>query len=236
MDEPAEIFVPRRKRVGAFVLVAIVHVLVILGLIRAFAPDYAARAVDSVLSTFQVTVTTPPPSPQPSAAGKSGEAGKKAVARPVAAPRPKVAVARPSAAPRVSSSGAANSSGAMDQGAGTGAGGPGEGTGSGAGGNGQGGGAASKAVLVSGQISNAADFPVPPGGREARIGKSVILELTVGTDGRPSACRIYRSSGFPDTDATACRLALQRLRFRAATNAAGEPVVSTFYWQQKFFF
>lgn len=236
MGEPAEIFAPPRKRVGAFALVAVLHVLLVLGLIRAFAPQFATRAVDKVLATFEVTVKTPPPSPEPSAAGKAGEAGRKVVPRPVAAPRQRTPIAKPTRAPRVSSSGAATSAGANDSGAGTGAGGSGEGTGSGAGGGGQGGGAASKAVLVSGQISNAADFPVPPGGREARIGKSVILDLTVGTDGRPSACRIYRSSGFPDTDAVTCRLALQRLRFRPARNAAGDPVVSTFYWQQKFFF
>jgi hypothetical protein len=29
---------------------------------------------------------------------------------------------------------------------------------------------------------------------------------------------------------------MERLRFRPATNAAGEPVSATFYWQQKFFF
>ena len=101
---------------------------------------------------------------------------------------------------------------------------------------GQGGGAASKAVHVSGQINNAKDFPIPPGGREARIGKSVILALTVGPSGRATGCRVYKSSGFPEADATACVLAMERLRFKPATNAAGDPVTSTFYWQQKFFF
>jgi hypothetical protein len=28
---------------------------------------------------------------------------------------------------------------------------------------------------------------------------------------------------------------MERLRFRPATNAGGEPVVATFYWQQRFF-
>ena len=65
---------------------------------------------------------------------------------------------------------------------------------------------------------------------------AVILALTVDTTGRATACRIYRSSGLPETDEVACRLAKDRLRFRPATNALGEPIVSTFYWQQKFFF
>ncbi len=76
----------------------------------------------------------------------------------------------------------------------------------------------------------------PPGGREVRVGKAVILALTISAEGRAVACRIYRSSGLPDTDAAACRLAMERLRFKPATNGAGEPVSATFYWQQKFFF
>ena len=67
-------------------------------------------------------------------------------------------------------------------------------------------------------------------------GKAVILALTISPDGRAAACRIYRSSGLPETDAVTCRLAMERLRFRPATNAAGDPVSATFYWQQKFFF
>jgi protein TonB len=68
------------------------------------------------------------------------------------------------------------------------------------------------------------------------VGKAVILALTVAPSGRATACRVYKSSGFPQTDAVACVLAQQRLRFKPATNASGEPVTSTFYWQQKFFF
>jgi protein TonB len=58
----------------------------------------------------------------------------------------------------------------------------------------------------------------------------------VAPSGRATNCRIYKSSGFPETDATACVLAMQRLKFKPATNGAGEPITSTFYWQQKFFF
>ena len=77
---------------------------------------------------------------------------------------------------------------------------------------------------------------MPPGGREARIGKAVILALTISPSGRATACRVYKSSGFPDTDAVACVLAQEKLRFKPATNTGGDPVTSTFYWQQKFFF
>lgn len=230
---------PTRTRLGVLLLVALLHVAAVLGLIRAFAPDFTQQAVERVLSTFTVTITAPPPppppAPEPKAAGAQGEAGKQAVPNAAKAPEPKIAIAQ-SPAPKASSTGSAATSGATSQGAGTGAGGSGEGTGSGGSGSGQGSGGASKAVHVSGQISNARDFPLPPGGREARIGKSVILALTIAPSGRATACRVYRSSGFPDTDAVACKLAMERLRFKPATNAAGEPITSTFYWQQKFFF
>lgn len=230
---------PPRIRLGMAAVVALLHVVVLIGLIRALAPEMATRAVDTVVSTFTVTITAPPPPPEPSVrpeqAGASGEAGSKAVPRAVQAARPKVELASPPA-PRLSSSGSADSSGAGETGAGTGGGTTGEGSGAGSGGSGPGGGLASKPVHIAGRIDNARDFPVPPGGREVRVGKAVILALTVSPEGRAVACRIYRSSGLPDTDAAACRLAMERLRFKPATNGAGEPVSATFYWQQKFFF
>lgn len=231
---------PRRTKLGVMLFVILLHILVILGLIRAFAPDFTAQVTEKVLSTFTVTITAPPkppppPAQQPKAAGAAGEAGKKAVPKETKAPLPKVSIAK-SPAPKASSTGSAVTAGATSQGQGTGAGGSGTGTGAGGSGSGQGGGAATKAVHISGQINNARDFPIPPGGREARIGKAVILALTVAPSGRATSCRIYKPSGFPETDAAACVLAMQRLRFKPATNAAGDPVTSTFYWQQKFFF
>ncbi len=227
-----------RTKAGVAVLVVLLHVIVVLGLIRAFAPDFAAKAVETVVSTFTVTITAPPPpepAKAPDKAGAAGDPGKKAIAREVTAAKPKVELAK-TPAPRAASTGAANTSGAAQAGAGTGASGTDSGPGAGGSGNGAGGGAASKVQHIGGQINNARDFPVPPGGREERIGKAVILALTVAPSGRATACRIYKSSGLPDTDAAACRLAMERLRFKPATNAAGEPVTATFYWQQKFFF
>lgn len=228
---------PRRVKLGVIVLVAALHLAAILALIRAFAPGFAAQTVATITRTLSVTITAPPP-PQPTLesepAGAAGEEGKKAVPREAKAPQPKVEIAK-TPAPRSSSTGSADTSGARDAGSGTGAGGSGSGTGSGAGGNGQGGGA-SKPVHIAGRIDRAADFPIPQGGREARIGKSVILALTISPEGRATDCRIYRTSGLPETDEVTCRLARERLRFKPALNAAGEPVTGTFYWQQKFFF
>ncbi|MFC0588575.1 energy transducer TonB [Novosphingobium aquiterrae] len=239
-EDELDISSPRRVKIGVAIGVVLLQVAVVLGLIRAFAPDFAAKAVDAVVSTFTVTVTTPPPKPpepprEEKMSGASGEIGKKAVPRETKAPVPKIPIAK-SPAPKAASTGSADTSGAKDRGTGTGAGGTGSGTGSGAGGNGDGGGAASKAVHISGQLNSARDFPIPAGGREARIGKSVIIALTVSPSGRATACKVYRPSGLPDTDAATCRLAMDKLRFKPAMNSAGEPVTSTFYWQQKFFF
>ncbi|WP_156488830.1 MULTISPECIES: TonB family protein, partial [unclassified Erythrobacter] len=112
--------------------------------------------------------------------------------------------------------------------------GTGEGTGSGDGGGGQGGGAATKPQLVR-AITDASAFPVPPGGRAARIGQSVIVRLSVSAQGRATRCSIYRPSPFPETDATVCRLALEQLRFEPARDRAGNPVAAEFYYQQRFF-
>lgn len=236
-QDELDITPPRRVKLGVIVLVAVLHLAAILALIRAFAPDFAAQTVATITRTLSVTITAPPPPEpmqEPVPAGAAGEAGKRAVPREANAPKPKVEIAR-APSPPASSTGSADTSGARDSGSGTGAGGSGSGIGSGTGGNGAGGGV-SKPVHISGRIDRAADFPVPPGGREARIGKAVILALTVSPEGRATACRIYKSSGLPETDEVTCQLARERLRFKPALDAAGQPVTGTFYWQQKFFF
>ena len=230
---------PRRIRLGAAALVAGLHVLAVLGLIRAFAPDMGQRAIDAVVATFAVPappspdpVPKPPPAATPTPAGAAGDPGRRAVARPAPAPRARITLAKPVEAPPVAAGGTADSSGARDQGAGTGASGTGPGTGSGSAGTGQGGG--STAVKIAGDINSARDYPVAT--RDLRIGGQVIIALTVGSDGRPSACRVVRPSRDAEADAITCRLALARFRFRPATDAAGQPVPSVFGWQQRWFY
>lgn len=222
----------RRPRWGALALVIGFHLAVILGLVRAFAPGFPADAVRQAASILVTVTVREAPSPNPQA-GAAAPQAKKATPLPVAAPTPAVSI-KPTEAPPVASSGTQDRSGASAAGQGTG-GGQGAGGGSGNSGGGQGDGVANKAVLISGSISAARDFPIPPGGRAARIGRSVIIALTVGTDGLPGSCRVYQSSGLPETDQRTCELAMQRLRFRPAMNARGDPVVSAFYWQQRFF-
>jgi protein TonB len=71
--------------------------------------------------------------------------------------------------------------------------------------------------------------------RALRLGSSVIVVLTVGTDGRVRACRVHQPSPDAEADSITCRLAIQRFRFRPATDRAGNPIESEYGWQQRFF-
>ena len=233
----ADLSAPKPARIGAMALVVLLHGLLLLALIRGFAPDFTAAVVREVTSTFTVTVTTPPPSPAPSAsdaqpAGNEGAAGKKAQPRPAEAPKPKVALAT-KAAPPVAGKGTENASGAREAGDGSGAGQAGSGTGAGGTGDGQGAGGASKAVKIAGDINSARDYPRES--RAARRGDHVVVALTVGTDGRVKGCRVVRASRDPAADRITCDLATARFRFRPATDRGGNPVESVYGWQQRWF-
>ena len=237
MAEPATRYAQTRKRLNPWViaLIAVIHLGLFYLLARALAPSAVDGVEQSVVSAFTVTVSAPeepsePPEPEPE--GAQGDPGREAV--PDAVTAPPQPVRRDPPAPRASSTGTADTSGAAEEGAGTGRSGTGEGTGSGDGGGGQGGGAATKPQLVR-AITDASAFPVPPGGRAARIGQSVIVRLSVSAQGRATRCSIYRPSPFPETDATVCRLALEQLRFEPARDRAGNPVAAEFYYQQRFF-
>jgi protein TonB len=235
----ADFSTPRPLRFGLIVLIALIHVGVFFGLMRAFAPGVVEKVVDNVTSAIFVTVRTPTPTPTPTARpsaapeqGAEGAAGSRAKPREETAPEARIVVSeRP--APRASSTGTENRSGASEAGEGTGAGGQGTGTGAGGQGTGQGG-LASRPVKIAGDINSASDYPRRT--RDQRIGASVIIVITVGVDGRPKACRIARPSPEPETDRRTCELAMKRFRFRPATNAAGETVEAEYGWQQRWFY
>jgi protein TonB len=223
----------RRPRWGTLLLVVLLHLAVLAALVQVFAPRFTSSVVERATSLITVTVTAPPdPPPTAAAEREAGAEAPKAVAREVAAPE--APLPRPSAAPRAASTGNETLAGAGEQGAGTGAGGAGAGPGGGGSGSGQSGGAR-PLELISGRIDDARDYPTPPGGRQVRRGHDVIIELTVGTDGRVSACRVTDPSPDPEADAITCRLATERFVFRPRLNAAGEPVVGTYRWRQRWF-
>ncbi len=235
---------PPRTRMGVIVVVVLLHVVLLAGIIRAFTPDIANQVVKTVLSTFNVTVITPsptptptpPPPPKPSRdkdAGNEGAAGKKAVAREVKAPQPKIPISQ-KPAPKASNTGSANTSGATNQGDGTGGGRSGDGTGGGGQGNGPGGGAVSKPSVRSGEIDDSRDFAVPPGGRQARFGKQVVVAFTVTTDGRAKNCSVQSSSVDAEATARVCPLVMQRIRFNPAKRADGTPIEARYGYRVKF--
>ena len=226
----------RRPRWGTLLLVVLLHLAALAALVQVFAPRFTTSVVERAASLITVTVTTPPDPPPTAAAerdaGAAGAEAPEAVAREVASPE--APLPRPSPAPRAASTGNENLAGAGEQGAGTGAGGTGSGPGGGGAGDGRGSGAR-PLELISGRIDDARDYPTPPGGRRIRRGHDVVIELTVGTDGRVSACRVTDPSPDPEADAITCRLATERFVFRPRLNAAGEPVVGTYRWRQRWF-
>lgn len=234
----------RRPKWSTLVIIVLLHVVAIFALASALAPKWTGSMVERVESMVTVNITAPPePTPDPSAKPKPDEgaaAAEAAKAKPkeVTAPKPKI-TPKSSQAPKSKSTGNDNKSGGGEQGSGSGAGGQGDGTGSGQGGDGQGNGkppprqAVPPRLIAS--ISDPSLFPIPPGGRKARIGTKTIVRLNVSKDGRVTSCRVVTSSGFPETDATVCQLAPSKIRFEPARDQYGDPIASVFGYQQRYF-
>ena len=215
-------------------LVGAGHVLALIGLTFAFAPDFTRSVVAEATSLITVTVRTydesAPVEPAPDE-GAAAEEGQQATPREVTAPE--VPRPRDTPAPRASSTGSANASGASNEGGGTGGGGEGSGTGSGAAGSGSGN-AATRPSVRSGSIDAARDFPIPEGGRQVRFGTSVTVLFTVNTDGTASDCSISSPGPDPATNALVCPLVMERIRFNPARDAAGNAVAARYGWRQDF--
>ncbi len=233
--------VKRRPKPWLIALIGAGHLVFFYFLAKAFAPEMTNSVEESVLSTITVTITAPPEEEEPPVTepepdqGAQGDPGKEAVPKPVTVPKPKVPIQEPSPAPRATSTGVANTSGARESGDGTGAEGRGDGTGSGREGSGRGGVAVTKPEHISGAINNARDYPIPEGGRSARRGTEVIVRVIVGVNGRASNCSVYRASPDAEADRITCQLVVNRLGFKPAQDANGDPVAAPFYWRQKWF-
>jgi len=230
-------FHARQRRLSWPLVIGIVllHLAVLYGLTRALAPNLTAGIEREVVSAFAIPAPPPPENQSEPDEGAQGDPGREAVARPVSSPPPKVRLKRDEPMPRAASTGTARDSGAAAAGDGTGAAGSGLGTGSGVSGSGSGGVAVSKPEHISGSIDNARDYPVPPGGRDARRATQVIVRVIVGTNGRARDCTIYRPSPDPEADRITCQLVEARLGFRPAMDANGNPVAAPFYWRQTWF-
>lgn len=232
-DRPA---LSRRTRVSLFLAVAVLHVGLGFAIVTGLAGGAITLIQDAATSAYSVPLDAPPPPPAspvptPEPAGAEGAAARRAKPKPVVAAPAKIPNKAMTAAP-AASTGDATRSGATSNGAGTGGGNAGSGTGSGGNGDGAGFGA-QRAVKIAGDITATRDYPAQT--RNLRLGSSVIVVLTVGTDGRVHGCRIHQPSPDPEADAITCRLATERFRFRPATDRAGNPIVSEFGWQQRWF-
>ncbi|MEO0419802.1 MAG: TonB family protein [Pseudomonadota bacterium] len=218
--------------------IALLHIAVLYGLARALVPDIVTSVEREVVAAFDVSETPSPPPPEnipEPDEGAQGDTGEKAVAAPVSAPPSKLPIPATIPLPPAASTGDKADSGAGQSGDGTGAAGVGVGTGSGNQGSGAGGVAVTRPEHISGSISNARDYPTPPGGREARRGTEVIVRVIVGTNGRARNCSIYRASPDVEADRITCQLVVERLGFRPAQDANGNPVDAPFYWRQRWF-
>lgn len=228
----------RRTRAWLLLAVLVLHVGLGIAIFTGLAGG-AMTLIDHAASpeAYSVRLDSSPPRPAPSPvptpepAGDEGTAAKKAKPKAIAAPPARIPNKAMTAAP-AASTGDATRSGANSAGSGTGGGATGSGTGGGGSGYGWGAGG-SRAVKIAGDITATRDYPART--RTQRIGTSVIVVLTVGTDGRVRGCRIHKPSPDAEADAITCRLARERFRFRPATDRAGNPIESEFGWQQRWF-
>ncbi|MBV9841751.1 MAG: energy transducer TonB [Sphingomonadaceae bacterium] len=218
MDTPAS------DRLGAGIAVAIVHGLLAYALLLGLTGKLPQKTAD-VLKVFNVTAPPPPPPvtppPQPkyrAHAGRASPANLHAKPTEIVKPPPRVplVVPPPIAAAPVAGPGAQSSAGASNvRGPGTGAGGQGNGLGSGGEGNGFGG--DFEPIQTKGDLKfSRYPFELSHSG-VTRIGVSIYIQA----DGRVSDCRVKRSSGNAQFDATTCGLILQRFRFKPPHDAQG---------------
>jgi periplasmic protein TonB len=223
----------REDRAKALVGVVLVHVALGAVILTGLNVRDVQRVVET-LKTFDIDEPPPPPPQEPPrpreqaqrAKEEKGAAGKKAEPSPVVVPKPKIELPAkpPVAAAPVAGTGSATTSGAANYGTGPGAG--GSGTGRGGGGTGD-----FSGYTPAQRISKIPDreyrrIRAAGGQSSGRIG----ITLKVNTDGRPSNCRIVRTSGNPTVDDLFCELAVDYVRFRPARDADGRPVAQDITW------
>lgn len=235
----------RRSRAGAFLAALVFQGGIVLLLVRGLnASGYLPSQRLSIPIASEISLSPPEPSPTHSERitsspkreqeGRKGMAAREAKATEVVVP-PSLRMTRsPVPATVVPSTGDDSRSGASTRGEGRGGATAGSGTGSGSEGQGSGGRyVASRPVKIAGDITSARDYP--ESGRDARLGRRVVIALTVGTNGRATGCKVYKTSGDAAADAVTCRLATERFRFRPATDQNGNLVEAIFGWEQRWY-
>lgn len=208
----------------------------LLGLLALGLNVRAVQVIAQSITAIAIPLPKAPPPTEPETKANSAASGRaappniKSKAAPVEAPKPRVKLPKTNetpAAPKAAEGRDASSGATPKIGVGSGAGGQGDGTGSGGSGTGTGGG--TRPVWQSGTIK---DRDYPRSSSSARRGGEVQTRFTILPNGRVQNCRVIRSSGDADLDATTCRLIAERFRFKPATNGAGEPISSQYGWRQ----
>lgn len=225
-------YADRSDRLKAISAVLAVHAILGAVILSGLNVEIVHRAVER-LETFDISLPEPPPEEPPPelrrdrADKEEGAAGKKAEPTPIVAPKPEIVLPPRDviAAAVQPGTGTASTSGAASSGTGPGAG----GTGTGRGGGGTGGGGAG--FTPAQRISKIPDsqyrrFVSTSGISRGRVG----LTVKVNVDGRPSNCRIVRSSGSAAADSLMCQLTVQYVRFRPARDPQGRPVAQDISW------
>lgn len=230
----------REPRVRAVVASLLIEAAIVFGLILGLAGPTGLLPANQ---TNLIAIALDPP-PQPTArlkASGSTERGRaappslKAEAAPVVAPLRIIVPPQAQPVAKVPAASIGVKAGAATQpGAGSGAGGVGTGSGSGTGGtgngDGNGNGGGSDPDWIGGKIR---DKDYPKALREANVSGTTVTEVSVGSSGRPTACRVTRSSGSRELDVTTCRLVMERFRFKPARNSAGEAIAAQIEYEQE---
>lgn len=226
-------------RVKAAFAVLAVHVVLAFVILTGLNVEMVAEQVER-LKTFNITEDAPPPPepippprPDESSAPKDEAAPANIRSKPTPVVVPKPEVVLPIPLPMNTSEvrgpeGADRTAGASNRpGSGTGAG----GQGSGFGGGGSGGYGSGQGFTPAQRVSRIPNREyrrlVAVSGRPSG---TVGITIKVNTDGRPSNCRVARTSSDPEVDSLMCDLALQYVRFRPARDPQGRPVAQDITW------
>lgn len=213
------------RRWPVIIVIAALHVALAL-LILARSGIVPADPVEDGIDVANIPADAPPEEE-----GAESAANFEAEPIPLSVPPPDIEIERPPVivAPTAASDGPERRAGtATEDRGGTQAGDSGDGTGTGNSGFGRGGGGITRAVKIGGDISDA-DYP-RRAARKKR-GGTVTVHYDITAEGRVTNCRIVGSSGNAELDATTCRLATERFRYRPATQN-GRPIADVAGWQQ----
>lgn len=228
----------KNDKLKSATVVVLIHVVVGYVILNAF-DIRPGDVITSSLSRLNMVDFSIPPvvadeqSKQATPEGAASAANLKKTSAPREAPKRIIEIPQPKpllAAPTAGKGSEKDAGATITPGPGTGVGGVGSGFGSGNNGNGTGGGSmTSRAKLVGGMITNA-DYP--KSATATRQGGSVTAHFTFGVDGHAKKCRVVKSSGNSDIDATTCRLTEQRFRYEPARNKLRHPISDVTGWQQ----